>query len=283
MGLSSMIGSCSSTLEEVIVTGDLATRRRVEVDPSRLKQALLDIGSRMAEDPTGVLQRFADLAMEIGGGVSSGISVLEDATPAFFRWQFLRGSLAAFEGATTPRNYSPCGMTLDADAPVLARHPERYYVWIADAGITVSMSRRANCYDNAPMESANGTLKVERVHDRHYATRQQAIDHLTDYFGYCNTERRHSALAYLSPAEFEQEIVHGSLYVMGRIYPNLVEYGLRGTPPWFYAVFAAVKLAPLTVLCAAIGLCVAIAQRRASTRNRLMSASAIEVSAARFM
>ena len=58
-------------------------------------------------------------------------------TPAVFRWQFLRGSLAAFEGATTPRNYSPCGMTLDADAPVLARHPERYYSWIADAGITV--------------------------------------------------------------------------------------------------------------------------------------------------
>jgi len=63
-----------------------------------------------------------------------------------------------------------------------------------------------------------------------------------------------------------QQTVHGSLYVMGRIYPNLVEYGLRGTPPWFYAAFAAVKLAPLTVLCAAIGLCAAIAQRRASHR-----------------
>jgi transposase InsO family protein len=75
---------------------------------------------------------------------------------------------------------------------------------LADAGITVSMSRRADCYDNAPMESANGTLKVERVHDRHYVTRQQAIDDLTAYFGYYNTERRHSALAYLSPAEFER-------------------------------------------------------------------------------
>jgi len=53
---------------------------------------------------------------------------------------------------------------------------------------------------------------------------------------------------------------------MGRIYPNLIEYGLRGAPVWFYAVFAAVKLAPLTVLCAAIGLFVAIAQRRASHR-----------------
>lgn len=75
---------------------------------------------------------------------------------------------------------------------------------LADQGIVVSMSRRANCYDNAPMESANGTLKVERVHDEHYATRQQAIDDLTDYFGYYNTERRHSALGYLTPAQFEQ-------------------------------------------------------------------------------
>ncbi|MBK6972747.1 MAG: IS3 family transposase [Sterolibacteriaceae bacterium] len=75
---------------------------------------------------------------------------------------------------------------------------------LAEAGITVSMSRRANCYDNVPMESANGTLKVERVYDEHYATRQQAIDDLTAYFGYYNTERRHSALGYLSPAEFER-------------------------------------------------------------------------------
>ena len=75
---------------------------------------------------------------------------------------------------------------------------------LAEAGITVSMSRRANCYDNAPMESANGTLKVERVYDQHYATRQQATDDLTAYFGYYNTQRRHSALAYLSPAEFER-------------------------------------------------------------------------------
>ena len=79
-----------------------------------------------------------------------------------------------------------------------------YRQQLAQFGITVSMSRRANCYDNAPMESANGTLKVERVHDQRYATRQQAIDDLTAYFGYYNTERRHSALGYLSPAEFER-------------------------------------------------------------------------------
>lgn len=75
---------------------------------------------------------------------------------------------------------------------------------LEDRGINVSMSRRANCYDNAPMESANGTLKVERVYDEHYATRQQAIDDLTEYIGYYNTERRHSALDYDNPVQFER-------------------------------------------------------------------------------
>lgn len=75
---------------------------------------------------------------------------------------------------------------------------------LKNRGITVSMSRRANCYDNAPMESANGTLKVERVYDEHYATRQEAIDDLTEYIGYYNSERRHSALDYDSPVQFER-------------------------------------------------------------------------------
>src|SRR5574338_1225589 len=75
---------------------------------------------------------------------------------------------------------------------------------LAQHGITVSMSRRGNCYDNAPMESANGTVKVERVHAQHHATRQAAIDDLTEYIGYYNSERRHSALGYLSPVQYER-------------------------------------------------------------------------------
>jgi hypothetical protein len=59
-----------------------------------------------------------------------------------------------------------------------------------------------------------------------------------------------------------QQTVHGSLFFMGRIYPNLVEYGLRGTPPWFYAVFAAVKLAPATILFALAGIGLSLAQRK---------------------
>jgi 4-amino-4-deoxy-L-arabinose transferase-like glycosyltransferase len=59
-----------------------------------------------------------------------------------------------------------------------------------------------------------------------------------------------------------QQTVHGSLFFMGRIYHNLLEYGLDGTPPWFYAVFTAVKLAPATLLCALVGLGFALVQRK---------------------
>jgi transposase InsO family protein len=71
-------------------------------------------------------------------------------------------------------------------------------------GITVSMSRKGDCWDNAPMESVNGTLKVECVHDEHFETREQARQAIVEYIGYYNTERRHSALGYLTPAEFER-------------------------------------------------------------------------------
>jgi len=71
-------------------------------------------------------------------------------------------------------------------------------------GITVSMSRKGDCWDNAPMESLNGTLKVECVHGEHFRTRAQARQAIIDYIGYYNTDRRHSSLGYLPPALFER-------------------------------------------------------------------------------
>ena len=66
------------------------------------------------------------------------------------------------------------------------------------------MSRKGDCWDNAPMESVNGTLKVECVHDEHFETREQARQAIVEYIGYYNTERRHSSLGYIAPAEFER-------------------------------------------------------------------------------
>jgi transposase InsO family protein len=64
-------------------------------------------------------------------------------------------------------------------------------------GITVSMSRKGDCWDNSPMESANGTLKVECVHGENFKTRDEARQAILDYIGYYNTQRRHSSLGYV--------------------------------------------------------------------------------------
>lgn len=62
----------------------------------------------------------------------------------------------------------------------------------------------------------------------------------------------------------EKKTIHGSLLFMGHIFHNLPSWGLRGTPPWFYAVFAAVKLAPPTFVASLIGLAFALWHRRPS-------------------
>ena len=76
------------------------------------------------------------------------------------------------------------------------------------AGFRASMSRKADCYDNAPMESFFHTLKTELVHHRHYATRAEAKRDIFAYIeGFYNRTRRHSAIGYISPIEMELKAV----------------------------------------------------------------------------
>lgn len=124
--------------EDLYITSELAKRRPPATDFLREKQAIQDLASRMAEQPEEVLPRFVDLAMQLTGGVSAGLSLFEPLPlPGVFRWRYLRGSLATFENTTTPRDFSPCGITLDMNGPVLCLHPGRFYDWIADAKILV--------------------------------------------------------------------------------------------------------------------------------------------------
>ena len=82
---------------------------------------------------------------------------------------------------------------------------EAYRSALGRAGITPSMSRKGDCWDNAPMESFFHTLKTERVHHRVYATRAEARRDLFGYIeGFYNPHRLHSALGYVSPAEMER-------------------------------------------------------------------------------
>lgn len=79
-----------------------------------------------------------------------------------------------------------------------------YQRLLAEHGIACSMSRKANCWDNAVVESFFHTLKVELVHHRRYLTRDEARQDIFEWIEvFYNRARRHSTLGYRSPAEFE--------------------------------------------------------------------------------
>jgi transposase InsO family protein len=72
-------------------------------------------------------------------------------------------------------------------------------------GMRASMSRRGNCYDNAPIESFWGMLKTELVHHRRYVSRREAMQEITEYIEiFYNRQRRQKRLGYLSPAAYER-------------------------------------------------------------------------------
>jgi len=77
---------------------------------------------------------------------------------------------------------------------------------LTEYGMRCSMSRKANCWDNAPTESFFNSLKNERVHGTRYATREEAIADLFEYIEvFYNRSRRHSTLGYHSPVQFLQD------------------------------------------------------------------------------
>lgn len=112
------------------------------------------------------------------------------------------GVAAALEMAITRRR----------PGPGLLHHSDRgsqyacelYRSILAEHGMTASMSRPGNCYDNAVAESFFGTLKSELVHRRRFATRAQARGEVFEWIEcWYNRKRRHSSLGYLSPEAFE--------------------------------------------------------------------------------
>lgn len=77
---------------------------------------------------------------------------------------------------------------------------------LTEYGMTCSMSRKGNCWDNAPTESFFNSLKNERVHERRYATHADAIADLFEYVEvFYNRSRRHSTLGQVSPTQFMQD------------------------------------------------------------------------------
>jgi len=82
---------------------------------------------------------------------------------------------------------------------------EQFQKLLKEHGVTCSMSRSGDCWDNAAMESFFSTLKTERTSRRSYQTRDEARADVFDYIErFYNLRRRHSTLGYLSPADYEK-------------------------------------------------------------------------------
>jgi hypothetical protein len=80
------------------------------------------------------------------------------------------------------------------------------------------MSRKGNCWDNAVAESFFATLKIELVYQSQWSTRTQARSELFEYIElFYNRQRRHSALGYLCPNEFERLAITHALQPVLRL------------------------------------------------------------------
>jgi putative transposase len=99
------------------------------------------------------------------------------------------------------RRQPPAGLIHHSDRGVQYAGGE-YQKLLARHGLRCSMSRRGNCYDNAPMESFFGSLKTELVHRTTFPTRAAARQALFDYVEiFYNRRRRHSGVGFLTPAQ----------------------------------------------------------------------------------
>jgi putative transposase len=83
---------------------------------------------------------------------------------------------------------------------------ERFRAQLAASGITASMSRRGNCYDNARAEAFFSTLKIELVYRHDFQDHDHARQVVFEWIeAFYNLRRRHSSIGYLSPVDFENQ------------------------------------------------------------------------------
>ena len=117
------------------------------------------------------------------------------------RTELVLNALRAALGSRAP---DEAGLTFHSDRG--SQYASRSYRQALEAaGITCSMSRRGNCWDNAVAESFFSTLKTELVHNMVFMSRTAARTTIAEWIEvFYNRKRRHSTIGYVSPAEYEQ-------------------------------------------------------------------------------
>jgi signal transduction histidine kinase len=128
-----------ASLEDVLITGKLKSRRRRKPNAHAENAVLHDLARVMVRAPEELIDTLLRAALELCSAGTAGLSLLERSPQGdeIFRWTNLAGSLSKHIGGTTPRNFSPCEVTLDRSAPQLFSYPGRRFQYFNGLDFTI--------------------------------------------------------------------------------------------------------------------------------------------------
>jgi hypothetical protein len=115
-------------VDDVLITAELASRPYRTPGYEAENRALGLLAEEMATNPGGVLQKCAELVIELCHADSAGISILEPGgTSGMLRWHAAAGRFAASLHGTMPREASPCGTVMERNRVLLFKEAERFF------------------------------------------------------------------------------------------------------------------------------------------------------------
>ncbi len=122
-------------LESVVVTDQLQQRAPRPVDLERENAAFRELAGHFTAGPDAFLQKLVEITVKLCDADTVGISVEQttDSGEEIFRWIAMAGELKHLIGGTTPRNFSPCGMCVDQNQPLLMHRLDRFYPYFREA------------------------------------------------------------------------------------------------------------------------------------------------------
>ncbi len=128
-----------ATLDTILITEQLFHRPRRQRAPQLESRSLRALAKVAATSPNHLLDFFLKMPIDLCGAGSGGLSVYDPKAPGeqLFHWTNVSGKLEKYVGGTTPRNFSPCGVTLDRGAPQLFKYPARYFQYFNKVEIPI--------------------------------------------------------------------------------------------------------------------------------------------------
>lgn len=119
-------------LEEILCTEELWRQPQRSPDHETENRALSKLVDALSRSPRTILQTLADTLLEVFKSDSAGMSLLTDGDASFY-WAAIAGAWSPHLGGGTPRDFGPCGDVLDCGRPLLFKHWERRYPYLAEA------------------------------------------------------------------------------------------------------------------------------------------------------